>query len=133
MLEKEKHSMGPKKKLPTETDTLNQARQLRSDQTYAEMTLWSVLRNRQLSNIKFRRQHPIGKYIADFYCAKAKLIVEVDGDTHAERKAYDQKRTQWLEEQGYSVIRFTNENIHKNLDEVAVEILHAYEEIISKS
>ncbi|MBN2499715.1 MAG: DUF559 domain-containing protein [Anaerolineales bacterium] len=115
--------MKPKKKLPIASNTLKQARRLRSDQTYAEMTLWSVLRNRQLDGLKFRRQHPIGKFIVDFYCDKAKLIVEVAGDTHAERTVSDQERTHWLQAQGYRVVRFNNDNIHNNLENVAAEIL----------
>jgi len=76
-------------------------------------------RIRQLG-FKIRRQHPIFRFIADFYCAEAKLCIEVDGDTHAEpdQAEYDAARTAWLEERGYRVIRFHNDDIHHRLDEV---------------
>jgi len=77
------------------------SRELRQSLTPAEGKLWSILRNRNLGNYKFRRQHPIGLFITDFYCAKVKLIVEVDGAVHAGQEEYDQARTDWLEERGY--------------------------------
>ena len=94
------------------------AKDLRLNQTRAESLLWMHLRNRQLSNLKFRRQRPIGNHIADFYCAEARVIVEIDGDTHFERVDYDQNRTQWLTRQGLRVIRFTNQDIFDNPAEV---------------
>jgi very-short-patch-repair endonuclease len=94
------------------------AKELRFNQTAAERLLWNHLRNRQVNNLKFRRQHPIGHYIADFYCAEAKTIIEIDGDTHFDRVEYDQKRTFWLEEQGFSVMRFTNDQVLNSTDEV---------------
>jgi very-short-patch-repair endonuclease len=83
-------------------DILQRARELRQPQTPAEERLWYWLRNSQLEGMKFRRQHPVGRFIVDFYCAEKKLVIEVDGDTHftPEQMAYDAARTAWLEEQG---------------------------------
>jgi very-short-patch-repair endonuclease len=81
------------------------ARQLRASATDAEIRLWSRLRRRQLEGFRFRRQQPMGSYIVDFFCPDAKLIVEVDGGQHAESTT-DERRTQWLEAQGYHVVRF---------------------------
>jgi very-short-patch-repair endonuclease len=82
------------------------ARQLRRDQTDAEQTLWARLRDRQLCGAKFRRQHPVGPFVADFCCPQRKLVVELDGGQHAEEVAADHKRSRFLEEQGYHVLRF---------------------------
>ena len=80
--------------------------------TYTEVRLWLYLRRRQLEGWKFRRQHPIGDYVVDFYCAAARLVVELDGDSHdGEVKFnYDERRQAWLESQGYRVLRFSAEN-----------------------
>lgn len=85
--------------------------------------LWSALRNRQIDKIKFRRQHPIGKYIVDFYCATYKLVIEIDGNTHADRKEHDQERTKYLQQNKYRVIRFTNSEVLQNLEHVVLKIL----------
>jgi very-short-patch-repair endonuclease len=98
------------------------ARELRQPQTPAERVLWSRLRNRQLG-YKFRRQHPIGCYIVDFYCAERKLAIEIDGDSHAEQVEYDAERTAWLAEQGVRVVRFTNRQVHRQTDDVLEAIL----------
>jgi very-short-patch-repair endonuclease len=78
-----------------------------------------------LSGYKFRRQHAIGRFIVDFCCAEARLVVEIDGDSHAEQVEYDANRTAWLAEQGYRVLRFTNRDIHRQFAAVAEEILAA--------
>ncbi len=93
---------------------------LRRNQTEAEEIIWQCLRNRKILNFKFRRQHPVGKYIADFYCHEAKLIIEIDGGMHnnPENQEYDQKRTDELKKIGILVIRFKNEDVNNNLDEV---------------
>ena len=91
--------------------------------------LWACLRNRQLADLKFRRQVCIGPFIADFYCAGLLLIVELDGDSHADRLAYDAERTTWLENNGYRVIRFYNHDVQKNLVEVLEAILSESERI----
>jgi very-short-patch-repair endonuclease len=106
---------------------LHRARELRQPQTPAEERLWSCLRDSQLEGLKFRRQHPIGPFIVDFYCAQKRLVIEVDGDSHFtdEQMEYDRARTAWLEEQGCKVIRFTNTDVMDSLDEVLVEIIEA--------
>jgi len=68
--------------------------------------------------IKFRRQHPLGPYIADFVCLKMKVIIELDGPIHEERKAYDANRDRWLRSEGYAILRFKNEELEKNKLEV---------------
>ena len=102
---------------------LARARELRQPQTPAERKLWSRLRNQQLEGFKFRRQHPIDRFITDFYCAACHLIIEVDGDSHAEQVEYDAVRTEWLNEQEYRVIRFTNREVEQQLDAVLESIL----------
>ena len=96
------------------------ARELRGTQTGAERVLWNALRNRQVLNLKFRRQHPIGNYIADFCCIEKGLIIELDGSQHAERAAQDEERTKWLKEHGFQVLRFWNHEVTPN-PEGAVE------------
>jgi very-short-patch-repair endonuclease len=95
------------------------ARNLRATPTDAEMRLWSRLRLRQLHGFRFRRQHPIGIYIVDFFCAEAKLIIEVDGGQHADDS---DKRTAWLEGRGYRVVRFWNNEVLSNIDGVLLTI-----------
>jgi very-short-patch-repair endonuclease len=109
------------------------AREMRQPQTTAEENLWRVLRNRQ-TGFKFRRQHPIGRFIVDFYCAEAKLLIEVDGDSHLEPNQieYDRARTDYLEDLGYRVIRFTNDNVRYNIEIVTSEILAAIEHRIAE-
>ncbi|NRD24403.1 dihydropteroate synthase [Winogradskyella litoriviva] len=103
------------------------AQEMRNQPTEAEALLWDVLRNKQLDDFKFRRQHIVGSYIADFICLKKGLIVEIDGLIHQlpENKASDEERTKWLNEQGYRVIRFTNDEILSNLDDVLERLKEA--------
>jgi very-short-patch-repair endonuclease len=112
---------------------LAHARELRHPQTPAEATLWRTLRNRQFK-YKFRRQHPIYRFIIDFYCAEAKLLIEVDGPSHFEQdqQEYDKLRTEYLEELGYKVIRFTNDDVKLNIDGVIGEILQTVENRITE-
>jgi very-short-patch-repair endonuclease len=100
------------------------ARELRQPQTPAEATLWRHLRNRNLE-YKFRRQHPIESFMVDFYCAEAKLLIEVDGETHFQKTQieYDQARTEHLERLGYKVIRFTNDDLRYNINIVISKII----------
>jgi very-short-patch-repair endonuclease len=86
---------------------------VRQPQTPAEQKLWSRLRNRQLAGLKIRRQRPIDRFIIDFYCAEAKLCIEIDGDSHAEKVEYDRARTAYLNERGHTVIRFTNREVSR--------------------
>lgn len=101
-------------------------KRMRNVPTDAERLLWSALSGKQLEGYKFRRQHIIGRYIADFICLKQRLIIEVDGLIHQlpENMASDAERTAWLEEQGYKVIRFTNDEVLFRLDEVLNKILN---------
>ncbi len=96
--------------------TKHHAKALRKNPTTAEELLWYDLRNKLLGGHKFRRQHPVGNYIADFACIKAKTIIEVDGATHGtqQERDYDKKRTKYLESQGWNVIRVSNEDIYKH-------------------
>jgi very-short-patch-repair endonuclease len=100
-------------------------RELRSQQTPAEEALWSVLRNRQLNDLKFRRQHPLGRYIADFYCAEKRLVVELDGAVHQkpEQQTYDQIRNEELEARDLTVLRISNSEVEENLEGVLAKIL----------
>ena len=93
---------------------------LRKTQTDAEDIIWQSLRNRKILGFKFRRQHPLGKYIADFYCYEAKLVIEIDGGIHnqLENKEYDNGRSFELEELGITVIRFINKEVEDNLEKV---------------
>ena len=98
------------------------AKELRREQTPAEQKLWSRLRRKQLYELKFRRQHPIGRLIVDFCCARHRLVIEIDGDSHSGQEEYDRVRTVWLEDRGYRVIRFTNREVEHQLEAVLTEI-----------
>jgi len=99
------------------------ARYLRKNMTDAERVLWMHLRDRRLDEYKFRRQHPIGHYIVDFVCLIEKLIIEVDGGQHAIESDGDERRTNYLNEKGYRVIRFWNNEVLLETDAVLDEIL----------
>jgi very-short-patch-repair endonuclease len=101
------------------------ARDLRKSSTDAERRLWSRLRNKQLDGFRFRRQQPIGPYVVDFYCSDASLIVEVDGGQHDANQARDAVRTKWLEDQGYRVLRFWNNDVLANTEGVPLTIREA--------
>ena len=98
------------------------ARALRRSSTEAEKKLWNLLRDRRLEGWKFRRQVPLGSYVVDFYCSKAKLIVEADGGQHAE-SASDEIRTTWLIRNGYRVKRYWNNEILVNPEGVFLDLL----------
>jgi very-short-patch-repair endonuclease len=100
------------------------ARQLRRNLTDAEKRLWQELRMHQMLGLRFRRQHPIGRYIVDFVCLEKKLIIELDGGQHAE-SICDQDRDQWLRERGYNVKRFWNNEIFENIEGVKEKIVEA--------
>ena len=101
------------------------ARKNRHTQTVAEKLLWMNLRNRKLNGFKFRRQHPISSFIADFYCHERLLVVEVDGNYHLEegQNEYDIGRTYDLEGLGIKVVRFTNKEVEEQISEVLFKIL----------
>jgi very-short-patch-repair endonuclease len=115
--------MPGKRRAHVSAKTRGHARQLRREITPAEKRLWVRLRNQQLLGVKFRRQCPIGQYIVDFCCPTRRLIVEIDGDSHAETITHDAARTRALEENGYRVIRFTNSEVHRSFKEVLEAIL----------
>lgn len=94
------------------------ARNMRKSPTEAEKILWSHLRNKQFG-VRFRRQHPMGKqYIADFICLERKLIIELDGGQHMENVLYDKERTRFLNNEGYTVLRFWNSEVIANMTSV---------------
>ena len=103
----------------------HRAIELRKEQTPAEAKLWAYLRGDKLEGINFRRQHAIANYIVDFCSPKAKLIIELDGSQHLEQEEYDQERTEFLEEQGYKVIRFWNNDVLNDIEDVILAITHA--------
>ena len=102
---------------------IQRARELRRARIPAESKLWQCLRNRQLGGFKFRRNQPTPPFIADFYCAEMRLIVELDGGSHESRKEYDESRTVRLERDGHRVIRFLNVDVFDHLDSVLEAIL----------
>ena len=106
--------------------TRGQARTLRRSPTDAERKLWYLLRSLKPLGVHFRRQAPIGIYIADFAWHAGKLVVELDGSQHAQvRRGYDEQRTAWLESQGYRVLRFWNNDVLKTPRSVGEAILAA--------
>jgi very-short-patch-repair endonuclease len=101
------------------------ARSLRKHQTDAENILWRSLRNRRMSGYKFRRQHSIGPFIADFVCLEKKLIIELDGGQHSVKIELDSKRTEYLESKGFRVVRFWNNHIlHET--EAVLDVIFLY-------
>jgi very-short-patch-repair endonuclease len=103
-------------------------KQLRHTMPEAEVILWSQLKDRQIFGIKFRRQYSVGQYVVDFYCAKKKLAIEIDGESHYAPNASerDEKRQQWIEQFGIRFLRFTNNDVRKNL----YSVLDAIEEAV---
>lgn len=103
---------------------MTRARQLRKSATRHERLLWRHLRNRQLQGWKFRRQHPVDRYIIDFYCPEARLAIELDGGGHnfASRESLDQERTSFLASKNILVLRFWNHQINRELDSVLEKI-----------
>jgi len=99
-----------------------QARTLRQRATRAETLLWHVVRNRRVGNAKWRRQHPIGSFIVDFYCAEHRLVLEVDGGIHTQQTERDAERTAWLQQAGYRVVRFTNGDVEQNIEAVLQQV-----------
>jgi very-short-patch-repair endonuclease len=98
------------------------ARHLRRNMTDAEQFAWKRIRGRQIAGFRFRRQAPIGPYIADFVCYEAKLVFELDGGQHAERVEHDAERTRWFEGEGFRVVRFWNHEVLTDWDTVEQEL-----------
>jgi len=112
-----------------EPQLLKRCRELRTESTDAETRLWVCLRDRRLLGFKFRRQHALDKFIADFYCDEARLAVEVDGGQHDEQSqaVYDKKRSELLEAEGITVLRFWNNEVLQNLQGVLEAVAEAVE------
>lgn len=110
--------------------TQSHARQLRRQMTEAERRFWYLLRSRRFARYKFRRQHPVGRYIIDFACCEARLAIELDGGQHMENQHYDRRRSAWLKQQGWRVIRFWNSDIRKHEEAVLEEIRRILLEIL---
>ncbi|MBI3286052.1 MAG: DUF559 domain-containing protein [Burkholderiales bacterium] len=98
------------------------ARELRSDMTVVEHKLWQAIRGEQIDGCKFRRQYVIGKYIADFACVAQKLVIELDGGQHQDQVGYDDHRTAYLQQQGWRVLRFWNNDVMENMEGVLAGI-----------
>src|SRR5262245_48442516 len=111
------------------------AKQLRRTMTRAETLLWRHLKADRLAGLNFRRQTPIGNYIADFVAHSRRIIVELDGESHdfEERIRHDERRDRWFESRGYRVLRFTNEDVMKNLEGVVLTIAEAAEQAVPLS
>ena len=111
------------------------AKQLRRTMTRAEILLWRHLKANRLAGLGFRRQSPMGNYIADFVSHARKLVVEVDGESHdfEERIRHDEVRDQWFASRGYRVLRFTNDDVMKNLEGVVISIGLAAEQAVPPS
>jgi len=107
-----------------ESDTLIRARALRRRLTRAETILWSRLRH-GIGGMQFRRQHPVGPYIADFACIRAHLVIEVDGATHGsdEERRRDARREAFLRSRSWQIVRVTNDEVYRSLDAV-LELVH---------
>ena len=105
-------------------------RELRQKQTNAEKILWEHLKNRKLSGLKFRRQHPLGTYVPDFYCHDKKVIIEVDGKIHLKKNVRENDREKdWnLKAAGFKILRFKNEEIENEIENVLKHILNACNE-----
>jgi very-short-patch-repair endonuclease len=99
------------------------AKSMRRELTNAEKLFWWEVKDRRLEGHKFRRQHPIGPYIADFACIEGKLVVEVDGGQHADAVTYDQQRDSYLQAQGFRVLRFWNADVLTNMEGVIDAVL----------
>jgi very-short-patch-repair endonuclease len=100
----------------------NNSRHLRNNMTDVERMLWAKIRGKQLQGFRFRRQHPLGVYIVDFICLELKLVIELDGSQHMQQQEYDMKRSQWLQKNSFTVMRFWNNDVLDNLDAVVQSI-----------
>ena len=111
------------------------ARSLRKAPTDAERALWRALRGRQMDGLRFRRQHPLGPYIADFVCLERRLVIEVDGGQHGEpaQSAHDERRSTWLASEGYRVLRFWNRDVLRAIDDVLTTIWGALQEPLARA
>ena len=118
---------------PANPESLDRVRAMRRNPTEPEKRLWARLRSRQLDGLKFRRQVWLADYIADFYCADLRLVIEVDGDDHGVREAADQRRTHRLEREGFVILRFANADVMSNVEGVLETIVMTTRQIPSPS
>jgi very-short-patch-repair endonuclease len=107
------------------------AQRHRRNMTAAEQKLWVALKNRELNGLRFRSQHPLGRFIADFYCAQVRLVIEVDGQVHDKQAEYGEARTQHFDTYGYQVVRFTNQEVLDNLPVVLTKVSQLMTEILA--
>ena len=114
-----------KRRWRTGATTQIRARQLRQEQTSAEAKLWQYLRDRRVAGFKFRRQHPIGRFVVDFCCVERRLIMEIDGSAHLDQGERDTARTEALEFAGYSVIRYSNDDVEQRIETVLHDLRRA--------
>ena len=103
-------------------ELLQRARALRRNQTEVEQRLWYRLRAQRFQGVKFKRQKPLGPYIVDFVCMEHRLVIELDGGQHADNAGYDRRRDRWLRANGYTVLRFWNDQVTKELPAVLEHI-----------
>ncbi len=108
------------------SNTLKQrSRQLRNNSTLSEILMWNQLKGKKVRGCQFMRQKPIGQYIVDFYCSKLRLVIEIDGESHAGRERYDAERSEYLESLGLTVLRFADGDVKRNMEGI-VRVLHDY-------
>jgi very-short-patch-repair endonuclease len=105
----------------------DRARELRQSKTKSESLLWGLLRGKQLCNLKFRREHPIGPYFADLACASKKLVVEIDGDYHDHVAKNDLEREEYFRQRGWKVIRFSDVEVEDDIESVGIAIANFLE------
>ena len=117
--------------MPVSAKIRKLSRNLRKNPTDAEAKLWHHLRRKQLDGYRFRRQHPLGQYVVDFICLEAMLVIEVDGGQHAKFIRRDERRTAFLEKQGFRVLRFWNNEVLGNINGVITTIMRVIEEQMS--
>ena len=119
--------------LSAKASTFRNAKKMRAKMTPAEELLWAAIKNKQLDGLKFRRQHPISRYVLDFFCARAKLGIELDDKYHEEKsqKLYDADRTDNLKLSNIKIIRFTNQEVLTQLDQVLESIKEKSQDRIS--
>ena len=111
--------------MDTDPRLIEFARQMRHEPSPAEELMWKLLRNRRLAGFRFRRQHPVPPCIADFYCSVAKLVIELDGDTHLESQEQDKVREEVLRSEGLRVLRFWNTDLYGDEETVLESVYQA--------
>ena len=122
------------KKIPPYDKELKQnARKNRKEMNKPEATMWyNILRQKKMCGYRFLRQKPIGNYIVDFYCAKLKLIIEIDGESHGDQVEYDRKRESYLIESGFAVIHYSNYDVMSNLECIYFDLEKEYRNVKKK-